>query len=490
MTRISVLERKLDFDPSLTYSCETGEGRGPCPKGKGGESRCEERQSLKGYVAARRVDGGGSTKSAERPLLLVIATGLQPYREYLFASISRRYRIYLLNNAETTWERPYVAAADLIPDFSTSAVMAAALRAHEKERLCGVISWDESRILVASQVAAELGLRGGDVDVIERCRDKFLSRTAWQNAGVPQPRFALVGSVDEARASAESIGYPVVLKPRAAGASYGVVLVNDTRQLRAHFDFAYTGRLVPDDPRHPQPVLVEEFVPGPEASVDSVVADGRITPLFLARKEVGFEPYFEETGHSLRYPQPMLAVEPLRGVLEAAHAALGFRDGWTHVELKLTAAGPRVIELNGRLGGDLIPYLGQCASGIEPGLLAAAAACGDPIEVSADRGLAAAIRFFYVQHVDSVIDSVAFDRSTLPPEIDRAEPLVASGSIVSPPPRGLLTGRIALATAVAGSVDQCRTALDQAGKALRVRLRRPEVPALSQPVDGVARPAR
>jgi len=134
-----------------------------------------------------------------------------------------------------------------------------------------------------------------------------------------------------------------------------------------------------------------------------------------------------------------------------------------------------VIEVNGRLGGDLIPYLGQRASGIEPGLLAASAACGDPIVVSPDRELAAAIRFFYVQDEETLIDSVAFDGSALPLAIDRAVPLSASGSVVSPPPRGLRSGRIAFATAVAGSVGQCRTALEGAGRALRIRVRSPIV---------------
>ena len=132
-----------------------------------------------------------------------------------------------------------------------------------------------------------------------------------------------------------------------------------------------------DIPGISQAILVEEYVTGPEISVDSVVQGGRVTPVFVARKEIGFEPYFEETGHTVSAADPLLSDPRLRRVLEDVHAALGYADGCTHAELRLCAGGPTLIEVNARLGGDLIPYLGMRASGIDPGLAAAAVACGE-----------------------------------------------------------------------------------------------------------------
>jgi biotin carboxylase len=416
------------------------------------------------------MSGPAPAEPDDLPLLLVIATGPRDYREYLFASLATRYRVYLLNTAAATWEAPHLLGADVVADFAAETLIAAACRVAARTPVAGVISWDEARILPAARVAAELGLPGGDPDVIERCRDKHLGRLALAGAGVPQPRFALVGDAEAARAAAADIGYPVVLKPRAAAASYGVVLVRTPTDVAAHYPFAHQAT-VPDAPRHPRPVLVEEFLDGPEVSVDSVVSGGTVTPVFLARKEIGFAPFFEETGHVVRHPEPLLDDPDLRGAVLRAHAALGYRDGWTHAEFKLTAAGPKVVEVNGRLGGDLIPYLGLRASGIDPGLLAAAAACGRSIAVRADREGVAGVRFCYAEHDDTVVDSVRFDTAELPPDIDRAVPLAAPGSVVSPPPRGLVSGRIAFATAVAGSVEDCRAALDQAQNALRLRVR-------------------
>lgn len=405
-----------------------------------------------------------------RPVLLVIATGPQPYREYVFSSLATRYRIHLLHTVQASWERPYLAGSDVVADFTAERLIEAARRVHRRTPLSGVLSWDEARILPAARVAAEFGLPGGTPDVIERCRDKYLSRLALRRADVRQPRFVLVGEPAQALAAAEWIGYPVILKPRAAAASYGVVLVHTPDELRARFRFAFEAT-VPDAPRHPMPVLVEEFVEGPEISVDSVVAGGMVTPVFVAHKEVGFPPFFEETGHLVSHHDPLLADAGLRAALRTAHTALGWRDGWTHTEFKLTAAGPTVIEVNGRLGGDLIPYLGLRASGIDPALLAGAAACGQQVRVSAERELVGGVRFFYPEADDTLVESVGFDPGELPAAIDRAVATVTPGSRVCPPPRGLVSGRVAFATVVAGCADDCRTALDRAQKALRLRTR-------------------
>jgi hypothetical protein len=196
---------------------------------------------------------------------------------------------------------------------------------------------------------------------------------------------------------------------------------------------------------------------------------GAVYPMFLARKQIGYPPYFEEVGHVVDATDPLLADETVRRVVRDAHRALGFTDGMTHTELMLTADGPRVIEVNGRLGGDLIPYLGLRASGIDPGLAAAAVACGLPPDVTPTRRLAGAVRFFYPDHDDTVIGSVDLDVSTLPSRPDRFVVLVEPGEVLSPPPKGTLFGRAAFATAIADRPRQCADTLEAVGSVLAIR---------------------
>ncbi|MEU5693406.1 ATP-grasp domain-containing protein [Actinosynnema sp. NPDC020468] len=405
-----------------------------------------------------------------RPLLLVISTGPRRFREYLFESMSTRYRIHLLNTVEPTWEKAYLDGATVVPSTDVDVLLEAARAVAATTPVDGVMSWDEARIHQAAVVARDLGLPTTDPEAVWRCRDKHATRTALAGANVPQPRFALVGTVDKALAAAAEIGYPVVVKPRAAAASYGVILVRTPEELATHFAFSAEAT-VPHAPTYDESVLVEEYLDAPEISIDSVVVEGRAQALFVARKQLAYAPYFEEVGHVVTHHDPLLRDPEVARLLQDTHSALGFTDGWTHAEFKVTPNGLKVIEVNGRLGGDLIPYLGMRASGIDPGLIAAAVACGTRPEIAVDRELVGSVRFFYVEEDSTVIDVVEFDRAALPAHIDSAVVLAVPGSVVSPPPKGINSGRIAFATAVAPGEPECAAALDAARAALVVTSR-------------------
>ncbi|MEO6503348.1 MAG: ATP-grasp domain-containing protein [Jatrophihabitantaceae bacterium] len=402
-----------------------------------------------------------------RPLLLVISTGIRPYRQYLLRSISSEFRIHLFHTAEPSWEKEFLTGWTVLPSTADGPAMAAAARTlNEQEPIDGVLCWDEARIHATAQVAQALGLRNGDPEVIARLRDKGQTRIALDAAGINQPRSVPVKDLAEALAAATRVGYPAILKPRSLGASLGVVRVENAQDLRRMFAFTR-------DTRAPEPVelperaiLVEECVIGEEISVDAVVRDGRVTPLFIGRKVLGYPPYAEEVGHYVSADDPLLSNAVLRTALQHTHTALGFSDGWTHTEFMLTGSGPQVIEVNGRLGGDLIPYLGLLASGIDPGLAAARVACGLAPELTTTRDRTAAIRFFYVAQENTEISSVTFETASLPEEVHEVLAVAQPGAVVSPPPKGTAWGRIALAIAVADSAAICATALDAAEAAL------------------------
>lgn len=405
-----------------------------------------------------------------RPLLLVIATGMQLYRQYLLRSISTEFRIHLFHTAEPTWERAYLTGWTVLPSTADGIAMAETARTLNKEEpIDGVLCWDEARIHATAQVAEALGLRNGDPAVIQRLRDKGQTRQALAAAGVAQPRSVPVRTLPEALAAAEQVGYPAILKPRGLGASLGVVRVEDAGQLRDRFGFTRDARSPePPDFQTDRPMLVEQCVIGEEISVDSVVCNGTVTPLFIGRKVVGFPPYAEEVGHYVSAGDPLLGDAQLREAIRHTHAALGFRDGWTHSEFMLTASGPQLIEVNGRLGGDLIPYLGLLATGTDPGLVAARAACGLPPQLTTTASRTAGIRFCYVAEPDTTIAAIGFNHAKLPEGIEEVVAVAKPGAIVSPPPKGTVWGRVAFAIAVGDSVAGCAQALDAAEAALEI----------------------
>ncbi|MEU5694657.1 ATP-grasp domain-containing protein [Actinosynnema sp. NPDC020468] len=406
----------------------------------------------------------------DRPLLLLVATGMRTYREYLLRSISAEYRVHLFSHVEPEWEKEYVSGWTVLPSTMDGPAMAEAARGLAADHeFAGVLCWDEARIHAASFVAQALGVRNGDPAVVWRLRDKGQTRATLDAADVPQPRSIPVKTADDAVVAADKVGYPAILKPRGLGASLGVIKVLDADGIRANF--AFTEKAEGPEPvvfDTDQPILVEEFVSGEEISVDSVVRDGRVTPVFVGRKVVGYHPYAEEIGHFVDADDPLLTDPVLADVLQRTHDALGFTDGVTHSEFMLTADGPKVIEVNGRLGGDLIPYLGLLATGVDPGAFAAAAATGRTPDLEPRHRKVAGIRFFYVAEEDTTLGSLGFEESRLPEGIDRAVAVAAPGAVVSPPPRGTVWGRIAFAIATGSSRDQVAQRLDAAEAAFVV----------------------
>ncbi|MGK6327854.1 ATP-grasp domain-containing protein [Erwinia sp. DT-104] len=350
----------------------------------------------------------------ERKTLVLVACGKELYRKYLLEQIASEYHVWLISTDEVTWQKPLIQGSIKVSDYAFDAIVTAVDNLKKDFPVHGLICWDERFIMVTADVAGHFGLASAGKEGIRGCRDKSLSRQRLSEAGLLQPKSRLCHTLAEAQAFADAIRYPLVVKPRGMGGSIGVALVKNPQELILRFNEA-------DAVSHQgaadfqNGAVLEEYIDGPEISVDGKIIDGCYQPMFVARKRIGLEPHFEELGHTLSYNDPLLSDENLLTVLASAHQAIEFKNGVTHTELKITPKGFLIIEINGRLGGDLIPWLATLAMGIAPGLIAGRIACGDPVDaVVPKKNLNAAISFKYPEF-DMTVDGV-----TLPaPEITR-----------------------------------------------------------------------
>ena len=407
--------------------------------------------------------------AGDRPLIILVSSGYHLWREYLLDQVARAARVWLFLAGEPTWELRYVAGHTVVDTLDAAAMIAAARELAGREAVSGVLCWDEVRMVPASEVARALGLPGGETDAIGRCRDKHLTRVALDAAGVPQPRSVLAASLEEARAAAGRIGYPVVLKPRALGASFGVCGVESAAGLDAGYAEA-RGATEDGVPYYEAGVLVEEYLSGEEISVDSACVDGRLAPMFVARKLSGFPPYFEEVGHVVRADDPLLHDQGLLDLLQRAHQAVGFHTGITHTEVRLTADGPKIIEINCRLGGDLIPYVASVASGIDAGLIAVEVCCGRQATIARRRSRVASVNFCYPER-DCTVEHIAVDEAALPESIDAVGVVARPGQQLLLPPAGHVTSRYAYVVAAGDSAQDCQDAFHVAAKAITLHAR-------------------
>jgi biotin carboxylase len=342
-----------------------------------------------------------SEQSESRPHVIVVGSGGRPYREYAFATLARRYRVSAVLPSEPTWQHRYLSDSTIadLADPNAIALAVSALAGDAAE--AGLLTWDETVLEATAQAAEKLGLPHMSAQAAARCRDKYATRTLLEQAGLASVRHRLVSSAQEAIQCAESFGYPVVVKPRALAGSLGVALAEDAAAVHRAFALAESSRFADLPTGHG--VLVEEYLDGPEISVDSVVFEGQADCVHVARKRLGFEPYFEEVGHLVTewYHEPW--AQPVRELVVQTHHVLGVTHGVTHAEIRLTREGPRLVELNGRLGGDLIPFISAMATGMD--LVAAAAELALGRRRRSPTGPRSEVRFVYPPD-DCVVGSV------------------------------------------------------------------------------------
>ncbi len=400
------------------------------------------------------------------PLVLLVHSGVQQFREYLLAMTSGHARIWLFLDSEPTWELPYLAGHTVVDLNDDDALSASARELDARHPVSGVVCWNELLVEQTARLQQELGLPGSPPEAVARCRDKHGTRRALDAAGVPQAISVCVTSAAEAADAAAGIGYPVIVKPRGLGASVGVSRADSPRELAAAY--AAAGSVVmPGAPDFGASVLVEEYLRGEEISVDAALRGGEPTPLYVARKVCGFPPYFEEIAHSVDAADPLLDDPAVLDVLERAHQAVGFHTGITHTELMLTAAGPKVVEINARLGGDLIPLVASCAGDVDPGRWAVAVACGRPLPPPPGRHGCAAIRFLYPPY-DCVAAGVRVDEAALPPSAVHARPLAVPGQELLLPPAGHIMSRYGYVLVTGESAEACWPEADKAEHAVHL----------------------
>ena len=123
----------------------------------------------------------------------------------------------------------------------------------------------EAHTMAAAQAREACGIPGTSVRTAYLCRDKPSMKEVLREAGIPTAQSTAASSAAEVRAFAERVGYPLILKPRAAAGASGTRRVDSEADLeRALADLGSSGA---------QDVAVEEFVEGHEGFYDTISID-------------------------------------------------------------------------------------------------------------------------------------------------------------------------------------------------------------------------
>lgn len=207
---------------------------------------------------------------------------------------------------------------------------------------------------VTAEAGERLGIHGTSFVAASNARNKDLARQAFLRDNVPSAKFAVVRDSEEAVIAAARIGYPVVLKPTNAASSQSVYFVENESVLREAFREIIDFKTTYMDFKVREEYLIEEYLTGPEFSVEIFLSQGEIAFAEITEKHTSDLPYFVETLHVFPSSIYQEQRDQIIDVAKQAVLSIGIQNGPTHVELKYTQDGPKIIEVNGRPGGDNI----------------------------------------------------------------------------------------------------------------------------------------
>ena len=236
----------------------------------------------------------------------------------------------------------------------------------------------------------KLGLVGIDYDTAVRATDKGEMIKAFDKHDVAHPMYLILENGKSIDSIVDKIVYPLIIKPTDNSGSRGVVLVHNKEEL-------YDAIAYSTEESREGNIILEEYMVGPEVSVEVIVLDGEPHILQITDKLTTGAPHFVEMGHS----QPSRLSEDVQNEIKIlagkACKAVGIVNGPAHAEIIVTENGPKMVEIGARMGGDSITtHLVPLSTGVDMTKATIEIACGEKPDVNSKFKKASAIRFLNV----------------------------------------------------------------------------------------------
>lgn len=241
-----------------------------------------------------------------------------------------------------------------------------------------------------AKTSDKLHLHSINYETAVKATDKYDMIKAFKEHNVPSPWFFVVDTMEELKAHEADVTFPCIIKPTDNAGSHGVAKVYSFQELLDNYEYAHSCS------RHGK-VIIEEYLDGPEVSVEVMVVNGVVNILQITDKITTEAPHFVEMGHTQPSRLPLATQEAIRNVTIAACTSIGIDKGPAHVEMKVTKRGPVMIELGARMGGDNITtHLVPLSTGIDMVGSTIKVALGEDPDIEPTLHCGSAIRYFEV----------------------------------------------------------------------------------------------
>lgn len=268
------------------------------------------------------------------------------------------------------------------------------LKIARDEHVDGVIHpCSEVSMAVMGRINDELGLSGISREQAICATNKHLMRKAFEKGNAPSPNSILAQDAEDAWSRLQNeFDTDAILKPSRNSGSRGIAKVSRNMD-KGDFIRAYDEAL---SESRDHSVLIEQFIEGPEFSIEMIVWQGDIHVLTVTDKKTTGAPHFVELGHNQPSCFSATDVETLKAAAVAGVSALGVNNCACHAEAKLMNGKAYLMEVGARLGGDFISTeLTHLSTGIDMVAAAIDVALGVEPDLSAkEEPKGVCIRYF------------------------------------------------------------------------------------------------
>lgn len=280
----------------------------------------------------------------------------------------------------------------VIPEIISTINIPAVVFAAKKHSVDGVMTLaSDMPMRSVAAVAKELGLVGITGDTALKATNKAMMRRALADAKVPVPMFFTVSSKAEYDVAVSNFSVPFIVKPAENSGSRGIFMISNLVD-REQIEYAY--HYSKQYARNGD-IVVEEYMTGPEVSVETLTVDGECHVIQITDKITTGAPHFVEMGHTQPTRLPRIISAKIVEVTKAANKAIGITNGPSHTEIIVTEGGPKIVELGARLGGDCITtHLVPLSTGVDMVECCIKIALGGKPDIEPKFNKGSAIRYF------------------------------------------------------------------------------------------------
>lgn len=230
--------------------------------------------------------------------------------------------------------------------------------------------------------------------------DKGKMRKKLSELNIPVPKFYVISTFEEYIELSSKFKGKFIVKPADNSGSRGIFLVDDINHATEAFYHAK---------KHSRSgeILVEEYMNGPEVSVESITVNGVTNVIAITDKLTTGAPHFIEMGHSIPSQLHMDTQDQIVNLTISAIKAIGIDIGPSHTEIILTSEGPKIVEIGARLGGDNITtHLVPLATGINMVEYTIRLALAEDVKLPVHQRRGAAIR--YIKSEEGLLKSIDY----------------------------------------------------------------------------------